>query len=183
MSVEKRPYFMDKNLLYLFSFEANLDLDPQEIGFVPGGVRVNVRAKPGTPVYHVMNEKSFRGEETIRGEIVDGGDRAFIREDDIAEIDVRLTIKTDDNQLIFASYSGRVWLGTRGFRRFVSKSPRLGSEQRPHLAPVSIAPVFETKSPKYSWITRYQCVGFGKLKIIDSKPDSGSFDILAAIVD
>jgi hypothetical protein len=181
MYVQKRPYFIDKNLLYLFSFEANLEMKPEEIGFVPGGVRVNIRAKPGTPVYHVMNEKSFRGEETLRGEVIDGGDRAFLREDDIAEIDVRLTIRTDDRELIYARYSGRLWLGTRGFRRFVTKKPKLGSEQQPFVAPVTIAPVFETKSVKYAWLSQYQCVGFGQMKIIDSKATTGSFDVCAAV--
>ena len=179
MYLEKRPYFIEKNQLYLFSFEASLEMNPEEIGFVPGGVRVNIRARPGTPVYHVANERSFRGDETVRGEVVEGGDRAFMREDDVAVIDVRLTLKTDDGVLIHARYGGRLWLGTRGFRRFVTKKPRLGSEQQPHVAPVCIAPEFETKHPKYSWLTRYQCAGYGRMRIIDSKAVSGSFDVYA----
>lgn len=175
-----RNAFVDWNLLYLFSYDANLEMRREEFGPVPGGLRVNIFAKPDeTRVYHVMREPSFLGREVIKGTVVWGGDWALVREEDIGQLDVRLTIRTDDGALIDATYGGVFALGPRGFRHLVTERPRLGSEQKPFEAPVVVTPRFETNSLRYHWLTEYQCVAFGRLSIVDSIARKVSFDVYA----
>ncbi|MFZ0665386.1 MAG: DUF3237 domain-containing protein [Acidimicrobiales bacterium] len=60
-------------------------------------------------------------------------------------LDVRFAIRTDDDALVFATYSGRI-----------------------HLVPGSgfvayVAPTFTTGDPRYAWINEIQAVGKGVL--------------------
>ncbi|HKQ70037.1 MAG TPA: DUF3237 family protein [Polyangiaceae bacterium] len=176
----QRQTLLDKDLLYLFSYDANLEMRRDEIGFVPGGVRVNIFAKPrDTRVYHVARERTTTGSRTIQGSVEWGTDWALIRTDDIGSLDVRLTIKTDDGATIFSWYKGVFPSGDRGFRKLISEDPLVGSEQHPVEAPVYVTPHYETADPRYAWIGQHQCVGFGRIKIVKSLVRSVSFDIYA----
>lgn len=175
-----RTNLFDRDLLYLFSYDADLEMRRDEIGFVPGGLRVNVVAKPNeTRVYHVAREKSTLGFQTVQGTVTWGLDRALIRNDNIGVLDVQLMIRTDDGAVIYSVYDGIFAAGPRGYRKLISKKPVMGTESRPFTAPVFISPRYETSSPKYRWLTQYQCVGFGQVEIIKSTVRSASFDIYA----
>src|SRR5262245_29801277 len=106
--IAPRQTFIDRNLLYLFSYDANLEMRRDEIGFVPGGSRVNIFSRPkDSRVYHVLHERTLEGVEPISGRVVWGADWAMLREDhDIGVVDVKLIIETDDDAVIYSSYSG-----------------------------------------------------------------------------
>jgi hypothetical protein len=175
-----RTSLFDRNLLYLFSYDVNLEMRRDEIGFVPGGVRVNVLAKPAeTRLYHLARERTAAGYRAVAGTISWGTDWAFLRTDDVGSLDVRLTITTDDDATIYSWYEGVYPAGERGFRRLISEDPPLGSEQRPVEANVYVTPRYECSDPRYSWLNQHQCVGFGRVKIIKSIVRSASFDIYA----
>jgi hypothetical protein len=62
-------------------------------------------------------------------------------------VDVRVTLRTDDDAAIFVQYQGRVDL-SRGF-------------QFPLTA--YVAPRFETGDERYTWLNRIQAVGKGTI--------------------
>jgi hypothetical protein len=175
-----RKSLLDSDLLYLFSYDANLEMRRDEIGFVPGGVRVNVFAKPNeTRVYHVARERTVLGSKAIRGTVQNGADWALIRSDNVGVLDVRLALELDDGAFVFMSYPGLFDAGPRGFRRLISEEPHLGTDLHPYFAPVYTTPRFETDDPRYRWLMRHQCAGFGTVGIINSTVRSASFDVYA----
>lgn len=175
-----RSTLFDRDLLYLFSYDVDLEMRREEVGFVPGGVRVNIFAKPNeTRLYNVARERSMLGAKSIQGTILGGGDFALIRSDDIGVLDVQLLMETDDGALIYSTYRGVFSAGPRGFRRLISEKPHLGSEAHPFEGLVYIAPRYETADPRYAWIMQYQCAGFGRVTVVDSLVRAGTFDIYA----
>ncbi len=183
MAVKTRNYFLDKDLRYVVSFTAELDMKYEEIGPVPGGARVNIFAKGGE-LFQVLNERSPWAENNIRGQIVPGGtDYAFLGNDDIGRADVRLAFRTDDNAFIEARYGGVFELGPGGYREILRKVPAnekpVGTWDEPFVIKVYIAPTFQTSHPRYTWLTKIQCVGFGKVNIVEGRAREGTFDIYA----
>ncbi|WP_439100631.1 DUF3237 domain-containing protein [Congregibacter sp.] len=66
----------------------------------------------------------------------------------VAKIDVRATLRTHDDALIYLQYQGRSD-ATKG----------LGS------APIVVAPVFETSDERYQWLNAVQAIGKGDLAL------------------
>ncbi|MEJ5975828.1 DUF3237 domain-containing protein [Novosphingobium sp. PS1R-30] len=64
----------------------------------------------------------------------------------VAAIDVRMTLRTHDDALIYVTYGGRLDLADRAN----------GLHAR-------VAPVFETGDERYAWLNAVQAVGKGKL--------------------
>jgi hypothetical protein len=175
----KRSSLFDRDLLYLFSYDADLQMRRDIIGFVPAGVRFDVSAVPNkSRVYNVARERTALGAKSIEGTILQGADWPVIRPDDIGVLDVRLTIGTDDGATIFSRYRGVFWTGDGGYRTIVG-GKTLGTEKVPAFMPVQITPRYETDDHRYAWLTEHQCVGFGTMTIVDSKVRKGSFDIYA----
>jgi hypothetical protein len=173
---------MDRALLYLFSYDVESNVDQERIGFVPGGVRANVHAYPArTRVYHVLRDRTIGGIGTkaISGTLAWGGDRLFLREDDIEFSDVELRILTDDGATIELSYSLVADLGPGSFRRLVSNDDKLGTPRTPVDWPVLITPKFETANPEYRWLMDYQGVGFGRVRVIKNDVRRLTYDIYA----
>ena len=178
--IPERRTFVPRNYIYVFSYDADLEMSREEIGFVPGGVRINVFAKPNeTRVYHALGETTVLENKALSGTIVWGGDWATVREDDVGQLDVKLTIRTDDGETIDMTYRGIFPAGPRGFRKLVTEKPMLGTENKPFEGMVYTAPWFDTVSPKYRWLTERQCVGIGKITVVDSAIRRVSFDVYA----
>jgi hypothetical protein len=174
--------FLDNSLLYLFSYDVEASMDRQNLGFVPGGVRVNVFARPNlSGVYHVMREATIAGLgfQTISGSLTWGGDWLLWREDDIEFTEVRMTIQTDDDATIYAGYKATTYLGPGGFRRLVSGKGKVGTDDAPVHVPLITSPRFETTSPTYRWLMDYQCIGFGRVEIIKSEIRRITYDVYA----
>lgn len=177
---EPRESLLDRDLLYLFSFDADVEMRRDEIGFVPGGLRMNVFARPNrTRVYHVARERSTLGFESVQGTIQRAVDRIFLRDDDVGVVNVQLAFETDDGALIYATYEGIFPAGPRGYRRLISKKPLVGTEKKPFETRAFITPRFETNSLSYRWLTQYQCVGFASVVVIDSIVRAVKADVYA----
>ena len=93
-----------------------------------------------------------------------GGDWFQVLPSGVAKLDVRLTLMTDDEQLIFVSYNGVVDREVRG------------TPDAPH---ITIAPTFRTSSQKYAWLNHLQAVG----KMVQRSTEPGNrfirYDIFA----
>lgn len=130
----------------LFVLEAELDT-PQLVDKTPYGTRKVVAVLGGT----------FVGER-LRGRIMPTGghDWALTRSDGVLELDVRLTLETDDGARILMTY--------RGFRHGAPEvMTRMSSGEYidPSEYYFRTIPFFETGSEKYSWLNSIVCVGYG----------------------
>jgi hypothetical protein len=170
----------DKSLLYLFSFDVEVDPDRQTLGFANGGVLINVEARPNVSrAYHILRDRTIAGVSSpaITGVLSWGGDWLFWRSDDLGYSDVRFTIVTDDGASIYGTYPVISYLGSGGFRRLVKNSDRLGTEKHPEDLPVLTTPRFQTTSATYKWLTELQCLGFGRLRVVRSELRRITYDV------
>lgn len=176
----RRHQLLDAALLYVFSYDVEAQLDHEHLGFVPGGVRINIEAIPNRScVYHVLREHTIGGlgVAAIAGQLSSGGDRIYMREDDLEISEVHMTIQTDDGAAIDVEYENVSWLGPDGYRRFASGRGRYGSEQRPSEWPLLTSPRFSTHSAKYAWLMSHQGIGFGRVQLIHSEVRRISYDV------
>jgi hypothetical protein len=108
----------------------------QDIGAVPHGVRVTFPITGGT----------FEGER-LRGKVLAGGDDwTTKRADGVIELDLRVTLQTDDGALIHMTFDG------------------IRDDQAPGSPYFRTLPRFETADPKYSFLNRLLAVGKGELR-------------------
>jgi hypothetical protein len=173
-----RRTLLDKNLLYVFSEDGNIQEGREDVGFVPGGIRINIHSRPqDSRVYNVAGENRMHGEAILSGTLIWGGDWAFVREDDLEILLVRVVIRTDDGADVEVRYDGLFAPGPRSFRQIVTERPKLGSEQRPYEGIFYAAPRFFTGAPQYAWLDGRQCLGFGRVKFVDSVAQQATFDV------
>ena len=76
-------------------------------------------------------------------------------------LDARVTIETDDHEIIYMSYNGRMRCDKETTDRF-----RKGEALKVDDCYLISAPTFETKSEKYSWLNDVQAIG----KMVEFKP-------------
>jgi hypothetical protein len=119
----------------------------QDIGATPSGHRRIVEVAGGR----------FEGEE-LRGTILPGGgDWILVRGDGVLLLNVRLTLQTDDKQLIYMSYRGM-----RHGPQWVMDRLNKGEKVDPSEYYFRSAPWFETASEKYEWLNRIMTIGVGR---------------------
>lgn len=131
----------------LFVFDALLD-PPQLVANTPAGGRKIVIVKGG----------SFEGPR-LKGRILPtgGADWALTRNDGSLLLDVRLTLETDDRELIHMCYRG-----VRNGPKAVLERLAKGEAVSPAEYYFRTTPYFETGSEKYAWLNNIICVGVGE---------------------
>jgi len=119
-----------------------------DLGATPQGTRRIATVAGGT----------FKGER-LRGTILPapGGDWIVVRSDGATILDVRLTLETDDRQLIYMTYRG-VRHGPAEVMARLAK----GEAVDPASYYFRTTPVFETASAKYDWLNRIVSVATGR---------------------
>ena len=99
---------------------------------------------------------SFEGPK-LKGTVEEGGsDWILARPDGALQLDVRLTLKTDDEHLI-----GMTYRGVRHGPAAVIERLNRGEPVEPSEYYFRIAPFFETSSEKYGWLNRIVAIGLG----------------------
>jgi len=107
----------------------------QNIGAVPHGTRVTYPITGG----------SFTGDR-LRGKVLPGGDDWTVkRPDGVVELDLRVTLETDDGALIHMTFEG------------------IRDDRAPGAPYFRTLPRFETAEPKYSFLNRLLAVGTGEI--------------------
>ena len=114
---------------YLFTMRATLGA-VAVIPDGPQGTRVLVPVTGGTATGPRVNGTLDAG----------GGDWVTMRTDGTAQLDVRLTIRTDDGAVIYMSYGGI--LGSDGVAR--------------------VAPLFQASHDDYRWLNGIQAIAIGQ---------------------
>ena len=108
----------------------------QDIGAGPRGTRVTFPITGG----------SFEGDR-LRGTVLPGGaDWTVKRSDGVLELDLRITLETDDGALIYMTFEGIRDDGAPGAPYFRT------------------VPRFATAEPKYSFLNRLLAVGTGEIR-------------------
>lgn len=130
-----------------FLMEMRAELNMQIIGDTPSGHR---------RIYHIMGG-TVKGPD-IEGEVLPGGGDWFIvRPDGSALLDVRVTVKTDDDALIYVTYRGILHHTPTLERRLMA-----GETVRWDEYYFRIVPFFETASEKYSYLNQTMAIGVGE---------------------
>lgn len=119
---------------------------PQKLGNVPHGTRTIVPISSG----------SFEGPR-LRGKVLPGGgDWTLLRTDGVLELDLRLTLETDDGALIQMSS-----FGLRHGPPEVLAALARGEVVDPSSYYFRTTPRFETAHPKYAFLNRLLAVSTG----------------------
>lgn len=139
------PSLLHKHLITL-----RLDVDSAnsaQIGKTPEGQRTIAPVAGGT----------FDGER-LNGKVLPGGaDWVRFRADGTMVIDVRLTLKTDDEALIYLSYQGR-FTGAAGVMAQLAQGKTLAAGS---YSLVTVAK-FECGDERYAWLNDVIAVGTGE---------------------
>jgi Protein of unknown function (DUF3237) len=108
---------------------------PQKMGAVPNGIRIIVPVTGG----------DFGGPR-LRGRILaGGGDWLLLRPDGVLELDLRITLETDDHALIYMTFSR-------------------GEAVDPASYYFRTVPRFETSAEQYAFLNRIITVGVGETR-------------------
>jgi hypothetical protein len=176
-----RKHFLDKKLAYACSYEHTLSFDGDGVRIVPGGLRLRPvqKAPKAGRVFHVFDHQwvpglDGRAHDVPEGEIEQMVDSILVREgENVAErwsvgtIEGRMTLRTSDEIVIPATYSGTV---------------QLAAYVDPCHIPEAIAgkafviPIFDASHPKYHWLTEQACIAFGIWELRDNHVKA-SFDV------
>src|SRR5258708_5124970 len=119
---------------------------PQKLGAVPHGTRLIAPIASGT----------FEGPR-MRGKVLPGGaDWLLLRSDGVLELDLRITLETDDGALIFMTS-----LGLRHGPPEVLAALARGESVDPSKYYFRTAARFETSAPQYAFLNRLIAISSG----------------------
>ena len=121
-----------------------LELIPLARADVTVGGTVPIGTTPrGQRMIGEIKAARFEGER-LRARLVGSAsaDWALARPDGVVEVDVRMTLKTDDGALVYMSYDGNL-------------DPERGEQ------PILSMMRFETGDERYAWLNRIRAVGKG----------------------
>jgi len=92
-------------------------------------------------------------------------------------LDVRATVVTDDEQMIFVSYNGVIAFSDATAAKLASGSPITHAD----VDYFAMAPTFRTAAEKYSWLNRVQAVG--KMVQLSTDPANSfvRYDVFAVL--
>ena len=127
-----------------------LAVDPaQRLGRVPHGTRSIVPVTGG----------DFEGPR-LRGKVLPGGgDWLLLRSDDVLELDLRITLETDDHALIYMTFQG-----LRHGPPDVFAALGRGEVVDPASYYFRTLPRFETSADHYAFLNRIMTVGIGEIR-------------------
>ena len=123
------------NLEYEFLYEIEATLD---------STIVLGKTSLGNRMIHPVTGGSFQG-PSLKGEVLPiGADWALSFDSGIKKLDVDIVLKTDDDAIIYVTYTGFIYPKEDGSLYF------------------RVIPIFETSSEKYYWLNHTIAVGIGR---------------------
>lgn len=129
----------------LMRLSAELDA-PQNIGQTPLGARSIMYMKRG----------AFTG-AALRGDVLPGGgDWILARQDGVFQLDIRLTLRTDDDALIYVVSRGMLDMAPE-LRRRIRDGESIDASRYYFRTMLT----FETGTEKYLWLNRLIAAGVG----------------------
>ena len=142
----ERPLLTELAVEHLCDF--SVDLEPAQVIATPVGTRMTFIARGG----RVQGPR-------LRGEILPGGgDWMMVGADQIGRVDVRATVRTEDDALIHCESRGVIKIAADGLER-LTRGERLPFEE----TYVRTTPKFETSDERYTWLNELVIVGHNEL--------------------
>jgi hypothetical protein len=140
------PTQLDAELLYEITCELG---PPQPIGAGPFGNRGIIPVLGGR----------FEGPR-MRGTIATppAGEWGLTRADGVGRLDVRITLRTDDDAWILVQYTGLMHGPAEAMQRALTRGDSDGSDYY-----LRTTPSFETGHARYAWLNRVVAVGYGRM--------------------
>jgi hypothetical protein len=121
---------------------------PHDVGQTPYGRR---------QIFHL--EKGTVTGPKLQGDFLPGGgDWFLIRSDGVGEVDVRGTIRTADDELIYVTYLGILNVDPPVWERIV-KGDEVAADEYYY----RITPRFQTGAERYAWLNDVLTIGIGQL--------------------
>lgn len=143
---------------FLMHLRADLQ-EPQNVGDTPLGSR---------HIFYVTGG-SFAGPD-LKGQVLPGGgDWVLVRKDGVSQVDVRITLRSDDGCMIFVNYRGLVEIPP-DIRSRIAKGEDVPADRYYF----RITPAFETGCQKLAWLNKLVAIGVGK-----KSSTAVSYDIFA----
>jgi len=131
-----------------FLFTLALEIQVSSLGETPYGNR---------RIFH-FDGGSFEGPK-LKGKVLPGGGgSSLIRRDEVLEVDVRLSLETEDMHQI-----SMAWKGLRHGPKEVMDRLYRGEIVDPRSYYFRTTPYFETSSEKYGWMNRICAIATGSL--------------------
>ncbi|MCW2225557.1 hypothetical protein M2232_009089 [Bradyrhizobium japonicum] len=144
-----------------FLFTIALEIQVSILGDTPYGRR---------RIFH-FDGGSFDGPK-LKGKVLPGGGGwSLIRRDDVMEVDVRLTLETDDKHRIYTA-----WKGLRHGPKEVMDRLYRGEIVDPKAYYFRTTPYCETSSEKYDWMNRICSIASGSLS-----PNARTLDVFQVL--
>ena len=117
-------------------------------------------------IYNVIDGGWVKGPK-IEGKLkAPGGDWLQVLPDGALRLDVRLALETDDDAVIYITYSGVAIHNADSLAKAQSGEEIASSEMY-----IVTAPIMRTSSEEYDWLNHVQCIG----KMARSKTGEGAF--------
>jgi hypothetical protein len=117
----------------------------QFVGETAAGMRVNF----------LVGDGAVEG-DGFKARVTEGSsDQMIIRRDGMGVVRIRAAFATEDGAMLDVESGGYVDFGTDGYRRAVEHN-------LPDRSPLVVSPLISTRHPRYSWLSRIQCVGSGE---------------------
>jgi hypothetical protein len=114
----------------------------------------------GTRMIAVIDHGTVEGPR-LRGEFLPGGgDWITIGSDRVARLDVRATIRTHDDELVFVTVTGRATLSDEAIGRLWA-GETVGWEEMHARS----APLFETGADRYAWLNSTVAIAVNELSL------------------
>ncbi|MEV0389578.1 DUF3237 domain-containing protein [Nonomuraea sp. NPDC050643] len=114
----------------------------------------------GTRMVAVIDHGTVEGPR-LRGEFLPGGgDWITVGSDRVARLDVRATIRTHDDELVYLTTTGRALLSDAAIDRLFA-----GETIDWQKLYARTAPLFETGAENYSWLNSTVAIGLNELSL------------------
>ena len=148
------------NLQHNHIMTLKLDVAPQkahQIGNMESGRRLIVPITGGTFEGEPLIGQTLKS-QLLKGTVEPGGhDWAFFQPDGIMKIDVRLVLRTDQDELIYLQYRGRLIAEPQVHQRMAA-----GEQVAPEEFSLTTIVDFETAAENLKWLNSTIAVGVGR---------------------
>jgi hypothetical protein len=135
------------DLEFVAQVTVRLRNQPEIIGSTPAGYVASWYPEAG----------EVQGPRLSARVLTEGTHSLTVQPDGIGLVQVEVSLKTDDDALIRASYNGITDLGVDGYASIVQG-------EWPTAPRIRVVPRFLTAASRYAWLNRLQCAGFGELR-------------------
>lgn len=149
-------------LEYVFSYGLYFRAQPEVIGELPEGLRINVYYAGGRA----------KGPRVVGAFRPVGAGRMVLRRDGVGIIDSRATIETEDGALIEVNLGGVMEVGDESLKKALHGD-------WPERIAYRGAPRYETADPRYAWLARMFCISVGE--IVPGRDEAVTADVYAVV--